>query len=77
MQMESIADEWTIVKKKNGKSRVANDNAVVVTSVGDLVCSVGIEVDSLCGVTTQSGIWRTSVLTRSKGFKALSLIDLC
>ncbi|KAJ6693697.1 hypothetical protein OIU85_004471 [Salix viminalis] len=77
MRMETDAGEWTIVKKRNGKSRVVSDNAVVVTSLGDLVCLVGIDVDPLYGVTTRSGIWRTSVLPRSKGLKALAPVNLC
>ncbi|KAG5232983.1 hypothetical protein IMY05_013G0073900 [Salix suchowensis] len=73
VRMETDAGEWMVVKKRNGKSRVVSDNAVVVTSLGDPVCLVEIDVDSLCGVTTRSGIWRTSVLPRSKGLKALAL----
>ena len=57
MLMETDAGEWTIVKKKNGKNKVANnDNVVVVTSLGVPVFSVGIDVDPLYGVTTRSGI---------------------
>ncbi|KAJ6733378.1 hypothetical protein OIU74_005184 [Salix koriyanagi] len=52
MLLETDVGEWTVVKKRNGKSRVANDNVVSVTSLGDPVCSVGIDVDPLCGVTT-------------------------
>ncbi|KAJ6378306.1 hypothetical protein OIU78_028532 [Salix suchowensis] len=52
MLLETDVGEWTVVKKRNGKSRVANDNVVYVTSLGDPVCSVGIDVDLLCGVTT-------------------------
>ncbi|KAJ6360389.1 hypothetical protein OIU77_004409 [Salix suchowensis] len=76
VRMETDAGEWMVVKKRNGKSRVVSDNAVVVTSLGDPVCLVEIDVDSLCGVTTRSGIWRTSVLPRSKGLKALALVNL-
>ncbi|KAJ6425378.1 hypothetical protein OIU84_026028, partial [Salix udensis] len=67
MQMETDAGEWTIVKRRNGKSTVANDNAVVVSSLGDPVSMVGIDVDPLCGVTTRSGIRRSGDLARSKG----------
>ncbi|KAJ6387702.1 hypothetical protein OIU78_000001 [Salix suchowensis] len=74
MQMETHAGEWTVVKKRNGKSKVANDKAVVVR---DPVCSVGIDVDPFCGVTTRSGIRLTGVPRRSKGLKALALVPLC
>ena len=77
MQMETDVGEWMTVKKRNGKSRVANDKAIVVTSLGDPVCPVGIDVDSLGGVTTQSGIRQMSVLPRSKGLKALAPANLC
>ncbi|KAJ6406952.1 hypothetical protein OIU84_010462 [Salix udensis] len=70
MLMETDVDEWTIVKNRNGKNRVANDTAVVVTSLGVPVSSVGTNVDPLCGVTARSGIRRTSVFPRSKGLKA-------
>ncbi|KAJ6303498.1 hypothetical protein OIU77_017387 [Salix suchowensis] len=58
MQMETDAGEWTVVKRRNRKSKVANDNAVVLSSLGDPVSMVGIDVDLLCGVTTRSGIRR-------------------
>ncbi|KAG5235314.1 hypothetical protein IMY05_011G0070300 [Salix suchowensis] len=77
MQMETDTGEWTVVKRRNGKPKVANDNAVVVTSCGDPVCSVGIDVDPLCGATTRSGIRRSDVLPRSKGLKALAPVHLC
>ncbi|KAJ6298023.1 hypothetical protein OIU76_019197 [Salix suchowensis] len=84
IQMESNAGEWIGAKKRNGKSRMANDSSstlgpptVVVSSLGDPVYSVGINVDSLCGVTTWSGIRRTGVLPRSKGLKALAPTNLC
>ncbi|KAJ6697098.1 hypothetical protein OIU85_003456 [Salix viminalis] len=77
MQMETDAGEWTVVKKRNGKSKVANNNAVVVTDLGDLVCPVGIDVDPLCGVTTRSGSRRSGVLPRGKGLKALAPAHLC
>ncbi|KAJ6399842.1 hypothetical protein OIU84_015493 [Salix udensis] len=34
MQMETDAGEWTVVKKRNGKSKVADDKAVVVFLLG-------------------------------------------
>ncbi|KAJ6309534.1 hypothetical protein OIU77_015105 [Salix suchowensis] len=74
MQMETDAGEWTVVKRRNGKSKVANANAV---AVGDPVGLVGIDVDPFCGVTTRSGIRRTGVLPRSKGLKALASVNLC
>ncbi|KAJ6433854.1 hypothetical protein OIU84_017538 [Salix udensis] len=77
MQMESDAGEWTTIKEKKWKIESGNDNAVVVTSVGVPICSMGIEVDWLCGVTTQSGIRWIGVLTRTKGLKALAPTDLC
>ncbi|KAG5222082.1 MILDEW RESISTANCE LOCUS [Salix suchowensis] len=77
MQMETDAGEWTIVKRRNGKSKVANDNAVVVSSLGDPASMVGIDVDPLCGVTTRSGIRRSGDLARSKGLKALAPVHLC
>ncbi|KAJ6299908.1 hypothetical protein OIU76_020828 [Salix suchowensis] len=72
MQMETDAGEWTVVKRRNRKSKVANDNAVVLSSLGDPVSMVGIDVDPLCGVTTRSGIRRSGDLARSKGLKALA-----
>ncbi|KAG5226797.1 DUF4283 domain-containing protein [Salix suchowensis] len=77
MQMETDAGEWTIVKRRNGKSKVPNDNAVVVSSLGDPVSMVGIDIDPLCGVTTRSGIRRSGDLARSKGLKALAPVQLC
>ncbi|KAJ6304709.1 hypothetical protein OIU78_020309 [Salix suchowensis] len=77
MQMETDAGEWTVVKRRNGKSKVANDNAVVVSSLGDPVSMVGIDVDPLCGVTTRSGIRRSGDLARSKGLKAIAPKHLC
>ncbi|KAJ6372864.1 hypothetical protein OIU76_027237 [Salix suchowensis] len=72
MQMETDVGEWTVVKKRNGKSKVANNNAAVVTDLGDPVCPVGIDVDPLCGVTTRSGSRRSSVLPRGQRVKALA-----
>ncbi|KAG5253377.1 hypothetical protein IMY05_001G0103900 [Salix suchowensis] len=77
MQMETDAGEWTVVKRRNRKSKVANDNAVVLSSLGDPVSMVGIDVDPLCGVTTRSGIRRSGDLARSKGLKALAPMYLC
>ncbi|KAJ6316080.1 hypothetical protein OIU78_019375 [Salix suchowensis] len=77
MQIETDAGEWTVVKRRNRKSKVANDNAVVLSSLGDPVSMVGIDVDPLCGVTTQSGIRRSGDLARSKGLKALAPMYLC
>ena len=76
-QMETDAGEWTVVKRRNGKSKVASDNGVVVSSLGDPVSMVGIDIDPLCGVTTRSGIRRSGDLARSKGLKALAPVHLC
>ncbi|KAJ6418311.1 hypothetical protein OIU84_001649 [Salix udensis] len=68
MQLES--DAWVsgrLLKKRNGKLKMANDNAIAVTSLGNPVSLVGIDVDPLCGVTTRGGSRRTGFSPRSKG----------
>ncbi|KAJ6370147.1 hypothetical protein OIU76_028424 [Salix suchowensis] len=77
MQLETNAGEWMVVKKRNGKARVAIDNAVAVTTSRNSISSVGIDINPFCGVTTRSGSRQTDFPPRSKGLKALAPAPLC